>query len=122
MHAPLEWHTIDRHFAGQSTPEEAEAISRWVAEDAARAAELEAMHRLWLAAAMPESPRFDVNAGWRAMQPRMREVTPLERAPSAVASRPPLRLLGAERPRARWRRPAALAAAVILMVSTATLS
>lgn len=122
MDAQLEWSALDRYFAGHATPDEAEAIRRWAAFEVSRAGELEALRRVWLAAASPRRARFDADAGWRALQPRMNEVTALASA-RAVATTPPRpRLLGTERPPARWRRPAALAAAALLAVGAAVVS
>lgn len=114
----LPWHAIDRYFSGASTPEEAEAIRRWAAGDLARAAELDALRELWLASAAPASQRFDVDAAWQEIEPRLNELTLLDRLPatSARTAPPRLRLLGAERKRPAWRRPAALAAALLLAV------
>ncbi len=70
MSRQLNWDLLDRYLSGACTPEQAEEITRWAATDPAHARELEAVRRIWEAAAAG-ADRFDTNGQWRILQSRI---------------------------------------------------
>lgn len=102
MSGQLNWDLLDRYLSGGCTPEQADEISRWAADDPAHARELDAARRVWAAAA-EGADRFDTNGQWSALHER------IVRAGGAIP----------RRRTARWHRAAAIAAGVMLAVGAA---
>jgi transmembrane sensor len=80
----IDWTLLTRYLAGEASPEDREAVERWVAADAARADEVAELRR-WLegAAALPSASRVD--AMWRALSRRMHAADPMREAGAKAA-------------------------------------
>jgi transmembrane sensor len=66
----IKWDLLDRYFRGQCSPEEVEAIERWVEHSDSGRALLLSFRRVWeLTGAIPE--QFDAQAGWRAIRAKL---------------------------------------------------
>ncbi|HWZ59070.1 MAG TPA: FecR domain-containing protein [Gemmatimonadaceae bacterium] len=107
--------TLARYLAGECTPDEADAVRRWVAADPDRM-DLVAGMRAAFDAAPVTPPRPDIDAMWRRVRRDMdapaRRAGGTRRAQEAD-ERPPLRMLTARAPRTWWRVAAACAAVVV---------
>lgn len=107
-----EWERLDRYVSGRGTPDELEALRRWVESDPELRALAETMRT---AGRCPETPpaAWNTRGNWQQLQRRMR-----------WADRPPLRLTGSGDVSAPgWRRAGgwravAAAAAVVLTAGT----
>lgn len=104
---PETWEAIARFVTGESAPEEAAALQRWLAEDPARERLISAL-RLPIERLRSTPPDVDVEAALRATRAR--------------ALQPALQVLGSyttsSRPALAWRRwqPALAAAAAIVLI------
>jgi len=122
------WDLLDRYFGGACAPDELTRLERWLADDPARAEQIDRARGVW-EASLPvpddtaDGDRFDARAAWAAVQGR------IAAAPSAVRTmrptrptRPTLRLLPAPQTRSartmRGRLLAAIAAAALLAVTS----
>lgn len=101
MSEPFDWGILDRHLAGEATPEEEAELRQWLAADPRRAAMLDETRRVL--ASRPTS--WDVDAAWKAMARRLNEpVLPLS--------------LASARRAARWSRPAwAVRIAALILIA-----
>jgi transmembrane sensor len=63
MKRPPEWPVLDRYLAGESSPEEAEVVRQWLAEDSRHMEILEALRT-----AGRSQRRWDVGAAWNRVQ------------------------------------------------------
>jgi ferric-dicitrate binding protein FerR (iron transport regulator) len=112
-----DWSRLARYFAGEAPPAELEATRQWLAADADRALEADALRKMWSAAAMP-SEGADTNAAWERLAARM-EAT---EGPSQVALYDASRDAQPVKPFS-WRPPSsrargwALAAASLVLVA-----
>ncbi|MGH9888935.1 MAG: FecR family protein [bacterium] len=104
-----DWRAIDAYLAGTATPEQREAVRRWVAESEANAAIVESMR----AALSPlPSTAVDVDAAWSSVAKRVGIGSP-----SSRHARPfPMRRAATRR---AW--PIAIAAGVLLVASLSVL-
>lgn len=118
---PYDWDTLARYVAGESTPTEAQAVRAWLAERPERARVVAALQQS-IDGLAADATDVDVERALEQVHARMRAP---EAAPSVVAPRPQLRLVGQPVPRARairWPVVGSLAAALVLAaigVSTA---
>ena len=68
----VDWDALARYFAGESSAEEAEATSRWLAEHPAEAEAFAALDAVTArVGAMPEAPDPDVEAAWQRVAGRL---------------------------------------------------
>ena len=105
--SPTDWDRIGRYLAGESSPEEAAAVQRWLEEhpsDAKLVATLEAA-----TAGLNSSQRVDVEHALRVVKTRMHAPAPATAEPAALA------------PRVSFRRYATFAAAAALVVAVGVL-
>lgn len=103
-----DWSVLDRYFSKECTPDEADAIARWVAADSSHADLIAFVRRLWQESGSAV-PAIDEDAGWSALSARMhmaRGHTTAVRTPRVA----PLTMIG-ERNRPASIARAALAAA-----------
>jgi transmembrane sensor len=79
----IDWAGLGRFLAGECTPEEAEAVHRWIASDPAHRQLLDELRAAWDAAGTP-AMSWDTPAAWRRLAARLRT---RERDPSLVVVR-----------------------------------
>ena len=114
---PFDWEAIARYLAGESSPDEAREIRRWLDARPERAAVIEALDRSIARLAAVESS-IDVESALDRVHARMNEPAPalgVERGGATPAPRFAPRL---PVPVPAWRRPAAwLAAAAVVAIA-----
>lgn len=109
MRDDIDWAGLGRFLAEECTPEEAEAVRRWIDSDPAHRHLLDQLRVAWDAAAAPAGS-WDTPGAWRRLAARLRS---RERAPALAVVHP------ARTPSEHtWRAPAAAvaAAAVVALV------
>ena len=107
----IDWTRLARYFAGESTPEEADEIRHGIEADSERRRVVEEMRAAWEAAVTP-STVWDTPAAWRRLAARLHS---RERRPRLAVVRgawPD----GGQTGWSRTARPAAIAAAALLVV------
>jgi len=113
-HDSADWEAIARYFAGESTPEEAAAVRRWLEAHPADALALSSLNDATAVLANATPPGLDVEAALKRVSERRdaADVIPIDSR--GAARRPPVR---SAMPARRWQRFAlpAAAAAVILV-------
>ena len=89
-----EWSLLDRYFGSECTPEEANAVERWIAADDSHAELIVFLRRIWEEGGVVR-PVIDEEARWHALRARVRgarsDLTPartLRFAPLTIARRP----------------------------------
>jgi transmembrane sensor len=75
MSNEIDWEILDRYFSGLCTPEQAREIERWAETEASRGDLLTSARAVWEATGVVPR-RFDVNAAWTAVRPRMGRAGP----------------------------------------------
>ncbi len=118
MHGDIEWDVLDRYFSGECTAAEVDAIARWAEADPARARTLAEARRVWTASGAVRR-RFDVDAAWAAVRPRLD--APEAQSPERVPPRQTRPRLTIVRERRGARRLLLPAAAVLLSAAAALL-
>jgi ferric-dicitrate binding protein FerR (iron transport regulator) len=83
MSNDIDWEILDRYFSGLCTPEQVREIERWVATEPSRGDLLASARAVWEATGVVPR-RFDVDAAWTAVRPRMERSKPV-RAPGRFA-------------------------------------
>ncbi len=103
-----EWSLLDRYFSSECTPEEVDAVDRWIAADDSHVELIAFLRRIWEEGGVVR-PVVDEEADWRALHTRI---------DAAQSNRPPVRamrvasLTMGRRPSGGSRIARALAAAV----------
>lgn len=119
-----EWSVLDRYFSSECTPEEADAVGRWIAADDSHAEIIAFIRRIWEEGGVAR-PAIDEEADWRALHARIAaarkgdtQVRALHPAPLTIARRP----TGPTGPTrtSRIARGMAAAAALVAAVGVAT--
>jgi transmembrane sensor len=112
--APDQWEALARYLAGESSPDEAERIARWLRESPADAELLVALDNAMSGLALREIPNVDVEAALRRVTARRDEIAkPLN---SKIRRSPIVRRL----PRTTaspWRVVTLLAAAAVIILA-----
>ena len=114
----MDWDAIGRFMAGESSNEEIETVSRWLAEHPEEAAALASLNELTQPAHARTSPAVDIDAAWARAEARL----DAERAPAAVehagsARRSAARGYAVPARRSAWSSPALRAAAAIALLA-----
>jgi transmembrane sensor len=65
-----EWSLLDRYFSSECTPEEADAVARWIAVDGSHAELIDFLRRIWEEGGVVR-PVIDEEADWRALSARI---------------------------------------------------
>lgn len=65
-----DWSVLDRYFSNECTPDEADAIARWVAADSSHSDLMAFVRQLWQESGHAV-PAIDEDAGWRALSARV---------------------------------------------------
>src|SRR5690242_532859 len=88
-----EWTLLDRYFSSECTPEEADAVARWIAADDSHAELIAFIRQIWEEGGVVR-PTIDEEADWRALRARMvaarnddKSVRALQLAPLTIARR-----------------------------------
>jgi transmembrane sensor len=83
-------HRLARYIAGECSPEEAEAIRRWIAADPARGELLASLEQVWHATGR-QPAHWDVEGAWKELVAarESRSVKPLRRDAEAAVARAP---------------------------------
>ena len=105
---PELWEALARYAAGESSPDEARTLERWLAEEPSRQALLAALDRSLGGLTASPTPGLDVEAALERVRARMEEpdILPISAGPG----------LTKERPRASRRTILRMAASVILLL------
>jgi len=83
MSNEINWDILDRYFSGLCTPEQASEIECWAETEPSRGDLLASARAVWEATGVVPR-RFDVDAAWTAVRPRMKRSSPA-RAPGRFA-------------------------------------
>jgi transmembrane sensor len=87
-----EWTLLDRYFSSECTPEEADAVARWIAADDSHAELIAFIRQIWDEGGKVR-PFIDEEADWRALRARIavarndKSVRALQLAPLTIARR-----------------------------------
>ena len=65
-----EWSVLDRYFSSECTPEEANAVGRWIAADGQHAELIAFLRKIWEEGGVVR-PAIDEDADWRALHARI---------------------------------------------------
>jgi transmembrane sensor len=83
MSNDIDWRIVDRYFSGLCTPEQVSEIERWVETESSRSEVLASARAAWEATGVVPR-RFDVDAAWTAIRPRIERSRAI-RAPGRFA-------------------------------------
>jgi transmembrane sensor len=123
----VDWDALARYFAGESSAEEAEAASRWLAEHPDEAEAFAALDAVTArVGAMPETPDPDVDAAWQRVAARLDAPESSDARDARPATRRPKRKSAAyafeRRERFTWSSPALrVAAAIVALAAGSTM-
>ncbi len=120
----MDWTLVGRYLGGQLSPAERLAFERWIEAQPGRREEMVLIRRLWNDAGAIPSPAA-VDGMWRSLSRRMRTPESHSRSSSRAtgalprAARRRVTVLPLASKANRWRQPAIVAAAAVLVVALA---
>lgn len=115
-----EWSVLDRYFSNECTPDEANAVARWIAADASHAELIAFVRQIWAEGGIVRPP-IDEEADWRTLHARIAAVQ-RGSAPVRALRMPPLTIARRPRRRGRVARAVVAAAGLAAAVTVAALS
>ncbi len=112
-----EWSLLDRYFSSECTPEEADAVARWIAIDGSHAELIDFLRRIWEEGGVVR-PVIDEEADWRALSARI-SATRSGPTPIRALRSNPLGMVPRRSGRSRVARAMVVAAGLAAVVTVA---